>query len=125
MSIEADSWVNETMAVTSMRGSIVGPAESGGWIADMTSPTALPGVEMPSDAFRQTRAYPNSPGSRVRIGRIPLPDTALKPGDRVAAVVATTTLTEHYEDRTPPVTTQEDRALKWGLVPDDYQVKPQ
>lgn len=116
---------------TSMRGIIVGPSESGdGWIANMSHPTALAGVELSTDGLCVTRDYAND-GARTRLTKLHAPGLPVQQGDTVVAHVETRagptggmvedlTRYRHYDDEphlAPEIGILGATAVRWGIRP--------
>jgi hypothetical protein len=109
-----------------MHGRIVGPAEAGGWIANINHPVSLIGVELPQDALCLTRGYQN-PNARTRITDTHAPDQLVSAGDAIVASVATITEETGNVLRVPGRTYWDDPTyvrkvvvvgtsiVKWGL----------
>ena len=110
-----------------MQGIISENPEGNGWMANMSHPNALPGVELPLDALCATRDYPNE-GARTRITKLHCPDLPVQSGDIVVAQVATITeLTGemvknpayHWDDYAPryipKLKTVGASVVRWGI----------
>lgn len=111
---------------TNMHGVVVAATETG-YVADMTHPVQVPGVELPLDALCLTRSYPN-PDARTRITQLHVPDLEVRVGDLVTAQVSETSRVvgekhipaKDWWERDRWVVDVESlgsRATRWGLRP--------